>query len=148
MIHLEDITADNWRIPLAVSKEQEGYVSNPMKLLARAYAFRDFGSYACYICDDDEAVGMALYHDTLEQDAYDLSQLFIDEQFQGKGYGKEATKLLIDRMKAEGRYDRVILCYIDGNDVARAMYESLGFKHTGVVDEDEIVMELLLSDWE
>jgi len=31
MIHLEDITEVNWRIPLSVSKEQEEYVSNPMK---------------------------------------------------------------------------------------------------------------------
>lgn len=145
MIHLEDITEVNWRIPLSVSKEQEEYVSNPMKMLARAYAYRNQGSYACLIYWDDEPVGMALYHDCPDMEAYDLSQIFIDEHFQGKGYGKEATKLLIERMRAEKKYNKIVLCYIEGNDVAKLMYEGLGFRHTGEADEDEIVMELSLE---
>ena len=32
------------------------------------------------------------------------------------------------------------LCYIDGNDAARCMYEKLGFKLIGEADEDEIIM--------
>ena len=94
MIYLEDINEQNWRIPLAVSKEQEKYISNPMKILARAYAFRNNGSYACMIYAEDEPVGMALYYGCPEMDAYDLSQIFIDERFQGKGYGKEVTYAL------------------------------------------------------
>lgn len=144
MIYLEDINEQNWRIPLAVSKKQEKYISNPMKILARAYAFRNNGSYACMIYAEDEPVGMALYYGCPEMDAYDLSQIFIDERFQGKGYGKEATILLIDRMRAEKKYDKVVLCYIEGNEVAKSMYESIGFRHTGEVDEDEVVMELYL----
>lgn len=145
MIHLEDITEVNWRISLSVSKEQEAFVSNPMKLLARAYAFRNLGSYACIICNDDEPIGMALYHECPELNAYDLSQLFIDERYQGKGYGKEAAKLLIEQMRAKRKYDKIVLCYIEGNDAARLMYESIGFRHTGEADEDEIMMELYLA---
>lgn len=145
MIQLEDISEANWRIPLSVSKQQEKYVSNPMKLLARAYAYRNQGSFACLICNDEEPVGMALYYECPEQKAYDLSQIFIDERFQGRGYGKEATKLLLERMRAEKKYNRVILCYIEGNETAKSMYESLGFKHTGEADEDEIIMELYLE---
>lgn len=143
MIHLEEITEVNWRIPLAVSKEQEQYVSNPMKMLARAYAYRNQGSFACVIYNDDEPVGMALYHDCPDLEAYDLSQIFIDERFQKKGYGKQATQLLIERMKAEKKFNKIVLCYIEGNDVAKKMYENLGFYLTGEADEDEIVMELL-----
>lgn len=142
MVHLEDITDGNWRVPLAVSKQQEKYVSNSMKLLARAYAYRNLGSYACIIYNDDVPVGMALYHDCVEFEAYDLSQIFIDERFQGKGYGKEATRLLIERMKVEKKFDKIILCYIEGNDAAKSMYEGFGFEHTGEADEDEIVMAL------
>ena len=144
MIHFEDISEVNWRIPLTVSKQQEKYVSNPMKLLARAYAYRNQGSFACLIYNDEEPVGMALYHDCPELDAYDFSQIFIDERFQGKGYGKEATKMLIEHMRAEKKYNKIVLCYIEGNEIAKSMYESLGFRHTGDVDEDEIIMELYL----
>lgn len=140
MIHLEDVTPDNWREELKVSKEQERYVSDDMKILARAYAFRNQRSYACIICNDDEPVGMALYYDCDELQAYDFSQLFIDERYQGRGFGKEAAKLILDRMKRDGKYSEVVLCYIEGNEAAKEMYEKLGFYHTGEADEDEIVM--------
>ena len=140
MIHLEDVTPDNWREELKVSKEQDRYVSDDMKLLARAYAFRNQRSYACIICNDDEPVGMALYYDCDELQAYDFSQLFIDERYQGRGFGKEAAKLILDRMKRDGKYSEVVLCYIEGNEAAKEMYEKLGFYHTGEADEDEIVM--------
>lgn len=145
MIRLENISEVNWRIPLTVTKQQEKFVSNPMKLLARAYAYREKGSFACLIYHDDEPIGMALYYDCPELAAYDFSQIFIDEHFQGKGYGKEATKMLIERMRKEKKYNRIVLCYIEGNVIAKSMYESLGFKHTGESDEDEIIMELYLE---
>ena len=145
MIHFEDFTEVNWRIPLTVSKQQEAFVSNPMKLLARAYAFRNLGSYACFIYNDDEPVGMALYHDCPELNAYYFSQLFIDERYQGKGYGKKAAQMLIERMRMEHRFNKVVLCYIEGNDVARLMYENIGFTHTGEADGNEIMMELSLG---
>ncbi len=144
MIHLEDVTEFNWREELSVAEEQKKYVSEPMRLLARAYAFRNKGSCAYVIYNDEEPVGMALYHDCPELDAYDFSQLFIDARYQGNGYGRTAARLILERMKQEGKYDKVILCYIEGNDAARTLYESLGFQHTGEADEDEIIMEMKL----
>lgn len=145
MIHLEAITEENWRENLSVAESQKGYVSDPMRLLARAYAYRDKRSCACMIYDDDKPVGMALYYDCPECQAYDLSQLFIDEKYQGKGYGREAAKQLLNRMQNDKKYDKVVLCYIEGNNQARSLYESLGFVHTGEADGDEIVMMKQLS---
>ncbi len=146
MLHLEDITEDNWRLGLSVSDEQKDYVSSPMKLLARAYAYRNSGSFACVIYNGCEPVGMALYYDCPELDAYIFSQLFIDKRYQGRGYGKAAARLILDRMKSEGKFGKAVLCYTKGNDVAKALYESLGFYHTGKSDGDEIIMELPLFD--
>lgn len=144
MIHLEDVTEYNWREELSVAEEQKKYVSDSMRLLARAYAFRNKGSCAYVIYNDEEPVGMALYHDCPELEAYDFSQLFIDARYQGNGYGRTAASLILEQMKQEGKYDKVILCYIEGNDAARTLYESLGFQHTGEADEDEIIMEMKL----
>ncbi len=144
MIHLESITENNWREELSVSDEQKHFVSDAMRLLARAYAYRDKGSYACVIYNDEIPVGMALYYDCPEMQAYDFSQLFIDQRYQGNGYGKEAAKLIIEKMQAERKFEKICLCYIDGNMAARMLYESLGFYHTGDVDEDEILMELAI----
>ncbi|MBQ3796726.1 MAG: GNAT family N-acetyltransferase [Butyrivibrio sp.] len=48
-----------------------------------------------------------------------FSQFFIDEKYQGKGYGFTAAKLVLEHMKKAGRFDKVVLCYIDGNDAAK-----------------------------
>lgn len=84
MIHLENIGESNWRLPLHVAKGQERYVSDSMRLLARAYAYRNANSRAFLVCADDIPVGMGLYYDDEPLGAYDFSQLFIDERYQGK----------------------------------------------------------------
>ena len=117
MIHLVDIDPGNWRLGLKVAESQKHYVSDSCAMLARAYAYREQRSRAFVIYDNETPVGMGMYHDCPDLDAFDLSQLFIDERYQGKGYGKAATKNL---------------------------YESFGFVEIDR-DEDEIIMELTLS---
>ena len=144
MIRLEPITPDNWRPDLHVREDQRCFVSDCSRILARAYAYREHRSRAFLICRDDTPVGMALYHDIEEWQAYDFSQLFIDQRYQGCGCGEEASRLILQAMREDGRYDRVVLCYIEGNTAARRLYEKLGFTHTGERDDDEIIMELRL----
>ena len=143
MIHLAEINAGNWRIPLSVSKEQELYVANSTTILARAYAYRESRSAAFFIYDDEIPVGMCLYHDEKSLNAYVFSELFIDEKFQKRGYGKAATKIVLERMKNDGKYNKVILCYIEENVAAKKLYDNFGFVETDR-DENEIVMELVL----
>ena len=121
----------------------KNHVADSATLLARAYAYRDYRSRAFVIYDDETPVGMGLYYDLPEMECYDLSQLFIDERYQGRGYGKAATQLVLDSMKQDGKYGKVALCYVEGNDVAKHMYEKFGFVETER-DGDEIVMERTL----
>ena len=144
MIRLETVNPDNWRLRLKVSDAQKRFVADSATMLARAYAYRESRSKAYVIYNDTLPVGMALYYDCAELNAYDLSQLFIDERYQGNGFGMEATKQILDKMKSDSKYDKVILCYIDGNEAAKNMYEKLGFTLTGDRDEDEIIMEKAL----
>ena len=144
MIRLETVNPDNWRLRLKVSDAQKSFVADSATMLARAYAYRESRSKAYVIYNDTLPVGIALYYDCAELNAYDLSQLFIDERYQGNGFGIEATKQILDKMKSDSKYDKVILCYIDGNEAAKNMYEKLGFTLTGDRDEDEIIMEKAL----
>ena len=144
MIHLVDIDPGNWRLELRVAVSQKNYVSDSYAMLARAYAYREQRSRAFVIYDNETPVGMGMYHDCPDLDAFDLSQIFIDERYQGKGYGKAATKLVLDAMKQDGKYCKAILCYIEGNAAAKNLYESFGFVEIDR-DEDEIIMELTLS---
>lgn len=143
MIHLVDIDPGNWRLGLKVAESQKHYASDSYAMLARAYAYREQRSRAFVIYDDETPVGMGMYHDCPDLDAYDLSQIFIDERHQGQGYGKATTKLVLDEMKKDGKFKKVVLCYIEGNDAAKKLYESLGFVEIDR-DEDEIIMEMNL----
>ena len=143
MIHLVDIDPGNWRLGLTVSESQKNFVTDSYAMLARAYAYRQQRSRAYIIYNDETPIGMGMYHDCPELNAYDLSQLFIDERYQGKGYGKVATNLVLDAMRLDGKYSKVVLCYIEGNDAAKKLYESFGFVEIDR-DEDEIIMELML----
>ena len=144
MIHLVDIDPGNWRLGLRVADSQKNYVSDSYAMLARAYAYREQQSRAFVIYDNETPVGMGMYHDCPDLDAFDLSQIFIDERYQRKGYGKAATKQVLDAMKQDGKYSKAILCYIEGNNAAKDLYESFGFVEIDS-DEDEIIMELTLS---
>lgn len=143
MIHLVDIDPGNWRLGLTVSESQKNYVSDSYAILARAYAYREQRSKAFVIYNDETPVGMGLYYDLTELDCFDLSQLFIDERYQGRGYGKAATQLILDAMKQDGKYNKVDLCYIEGNDAAKNLYEQFGFVEIDR-DENEIILELKL----
>lgn len=144
MIRLEEVNPDNWRLGLKVSEAQKHFVAYDMLLLARAYAYRESRSNAYIIYNDDIPVGMALYYDCDELNAYDFSQIFIDERYQRRGFGIEASRQILEIMKSDGKYDKVDLCYIDGNEAAEKMYKKLGFYHTGDCYGDEIVMEKML----
>ena len=143
MIHLVYIDPGNWRLGLKVAESQKHYVSDSYGMLARAFAYRQQRSRAFVIYDDETPVGMGLYYDLPDLECYDLSQIFIDERYQGKGYGKAATKAVLEAMKQDGKYSKVDLCYIEGNDAAMKLYESFGFVEIDR-DEDEIIMEMNL----
>ena len=143
MIHLVDIDPGNWRLNLKVAESQKHYVSDSYAMLARAYAYREQRSRAFVIYNGEIPVGMGMYHDCPDLDAFDLSQIFIDERYQGKGYGKATIKLVLNEMKKDGKYRKVVLCYIEGNDAAKKLYEGFGFIEIDR-DEDEIIMEMNL----
>lgn len=46
-------------------------------------------------------------------------------------------------MKQDGKYNKVDLCYIEGNDAAKNLYEQFGFVEIDR-DENEIILELKL----
>ena len=144
MIRLGPIGPDNWREPLEVREDQKRFVSEPNRILARAYAFRDQRSQARLILDDDTPVGLLMWYDWPEAGQYVFSQLLIDKRCQRRGFGIAAARLALDEMRADGRYPKVCLCYVEGNESARNLYEKLGFTHTGEADGNEIIMELTL----
>ena len=142
MIQLKTINPDNWRLGLKVRSDQKQFVSDADRILARAFAYRNQRSRAFVIYDDETPIGMALFYDI--EDAYNFSQFFIDERYQRKGFGYQAANLILRKMEQDGKYNKVILCYVEGDEAAKQLYLKLGFHHTGDDDGGEIGMEKML----
>lgn len=137
----EPVNPKNWRTDVRMTESQRHYAADKVTLPARAYAYRDENSRAYFLYKGKTAVGLGLYCDCPELDAYEFRQFCIDQRYQERGLGLAGAKLLLEEMRREGKYQNVILCCIQGNAVARGSYEKLGFAHTGQQDGDEIVTE-------
>ncbi len=148
MISLKAINEENFveAFNLKLAKGQDKYVSHPIRSLAQAYVYRNqcqpFGIYA-----DNKMVGyvMVIYdHDIPE---YDIWHMMIDEAQQGKGYGRAALGRVIEyvRTKPFGDSCRIALTCNKNNSIAKRLYESMGFSATGVEDEDEVELVMILE---
>ena len=140
MIHLVDIDYEKGDDSLEVAEDQRGFVCSSLVMLARAWLHRHLRPRVFNVYDGDTAVGMGMYLDDPEKDAYDFCQLFIDRRYQGRGYGKAAVALVLEAMKTEGKYRKVSMCYVEGNDASRRLFEQFGFVDVSH-PWDEIFME-------
>ena len=146
-VTLKCITEDNFleAFRLKLRKDQEEFVSHPIRSLAQAYVYRNqcqpFGIY-----QDEEMVGYVMVIYDYDVPEYDIWHMMIDETRQGKGYGKEALKRVLEYIETKpfGESNRVVLTCNQQNDPGLRLYRSLGFKETGNVDEDEIELVKLL----
>ena len=144
---LKCITEDNFldAFHLKLRKDQEEFVSHPIRSLAQAYVYRNqcqpFGIY-----QDEEMVGYVMVIYDYDVPEYDIWHMMIDGARQGRGYGKEALKRVLEYIgtKPFGESNRVVLTCNQQNIPGLRLYRSLGFQETGNVDEDEIEMVKIL----
>ena len=148
MTELRPITEENFidAFNLKLAPGQEKFVSHPIRSLAQAYVYRDqcqpFGIYAC-----GKMVGYVMVIYDYDVPEYDIWHMMIDGSEQGKGYGSDALDRVIEyiRTKPFGDSDRVALTCNKNNPAAKKLYERKGFSATGVEDEDEIEMVLMIG---
>ena len=129
MVHLDELNKYNvWDvIELTVKKEQESFIAGNEWSLVHAYVGNktEGAVYPFGIFDDDKAVGFLMiaydYGEVcndpdapeISQKNYFLWRLMIDEEEQGKGYGKKAVELALEFVKTfpHGKADYCWLCY-------------------------------------
>lgn len=139
MIRLTDIHEGNFFAAraLSVAPEQRGFLDTAEGILARGYLYRHENARVWAIEADGAVVGLALVKDMDEAPAcYDLQQFMIDKRFQKRGFGAQALRLILDRLRAEGKYGCVEVCVHQNDEPALRLYEGSGFADTGYVDPD------------
>ena len=130
MIKLNEVTEENWFevANLSVKDNQKNYVAPVIGILARGYVYRDCNVRIYVIQNDETVIGVSLVREfTDEPLGYDLQQFMIDQRYQGKGYGTEALRLILDELRQEGHYDHVEVCVKKVDIAAIHLYKKKWF---------------------
>lgn len=102
--------------------------------LAASYAY-GFTSKAIY--DGEELVGFASHGLDKKSSRYEMVSIIIGYQYQGRGYGVAVLQLGIDEMIQMYQCQEIYLSVIHDNERAIRVYEKLGFKPTGKVEQGQ-----------
>ncbi|MGE7604448.1 GNAT family N-acetyltransferase [Peribacillus sp. NPDC097675] len=131
-VKIVELHADNWYdcCELEVSTEQEGYIEPNAISIAQSKFEHTLKPYAIYF--EDKVVGFLMYNSIPEElDGYWVYRIMVDKEFQGKGIGKEATKLMITEMAKLPNAKKIVVGYHPGNLQAHNLYSNLGFIDNG-----------------
>ena len=147
-IELLELTEDNILqcLGLKVSSDQMQYIaSNENSLKAAIENEKVARPFAIY--GDGEMVGFTMFAFDEEyedpNDRFWLWRFMIDEHLQGNGYGTAALQVVIQYFREYGA-NHIRVSTKETNTTALSMYRKAGFRDTGEINEEEIVLELHL----
>lgn len=159
MVTLQKVNQKNvWDIlKLEVSDAQRNFVATNTESIVEAYTAITAGGQAFPfgIYEDDTPVGFVMigYSDDDWEDApaiahenYSIWRLMIDQEYQGRGYGRAAMALALDFVRSFpcGQAEYCYLSYEPANTIAAKLYHQFGFKENGEMDGEEIISVLKL----
>jgi diamine N-acetyltransferase len=150
-VTLREITAETVRAicALAVAENQKGFVAPNAVSLAQAL-FAPEAWYRAIYLGDEPAGFVMLYDESLRASPPEAPQVgvwrfMIDRRFQGRGIGRSALQQVIEHVRRAGRFRTLELSYVPGPGCPEPFYLGLGFRHTGRMDDDEVVLEFPLA---
>ena len=145
-VSLRQITPENFDecINLKVADGQENFVAPNVKSIAQSKIYPTMNISAVY--DDDEMVGFVMFGFDPDDERYYLVRLMVDEKHQGKGYGKAATREVINQLKNVEDCRELYLSFVPENAGAERLYKSVGFERTGEISQGEIVMRFVIEN--
>ncbi|KON87737.1 GCN5 family acetyltransferase [Sporosarcina globispora] len=145
-IQLEPVTRDNWEeaIKLKVKESQRDFVPSSAVSLAKVYIKPD-GDEVEYIpfsiYDNDKMVGFIMYaYEPGTVNMYWINGFFIDEKYQGMGYGRAALAEMISWIKTKfSKCEEIRLTVHKDNHYARNLYKNFSFSPSGEIWGEEEV---------
>jgi diamine N-acetyltransferase len=150
-VTLREITAETVRdvTKLSVADDQQGFVASNAVSLAQAL-FADCAWYRAIYHGEELAGFVMLADDTLrkmpvEKPEVGIWRLMVDRRFQGRGIGRAAMLQVIEHVRSKGVFEYLDVSYVPGPGCPERFYLDLGFLHTGIEDDGEIVLRLPLK---
>jgi diamine N-acetyltransferase len=89
-------------------------------------------------------VGFVMLDDNEQEEDYFLWRFMIAEPYQGRGYGREALRRLVEYVKTRPGAKELSVSCGQGEGSPEGFYLKLGFVHTGQMEGDEVVLRLPL----
>lgn len=153
MPEIRPVTKENWKelIRLKVRDDQTHFVASNLYSIAESqFGDEEEGHWNLFpygIYEGDTPVGFLMYgcnFDHPKQQAF-IQRLMVDENYQGKGYGRFGMEKMLELFRAHDRIREIGISYEPENEAARKLYASLGFQETGEISYGEVVAVLRLK---
>ena len=141
-VTLREITRETLKevLKLKVAPGQEQFVSNNAVSIAQAH-FHPGTAWFRAIYAGDMPVGFVMLEVEPSKPPY-LWRFMIDGRQQHKGYGSRALELVLEHVRARPGARVLTLSCVPAEGGPGPFYERFGFRYTGEMEEDELVMSL------
>jgi ribosomal-protein-alanine N-acetyltransferase len=132
-------------------------IQNEIDFIDRAGTSEHDLVLAIVLKENDHLIGFTGFHEIDFRNRHCLFGIGIgDVEFQSKGHGTEATRLLVDHAFATMNLNRIQLLVYEYNERAIRVYDRIGFTKEGVLRQenyregrywDTWVMSILRDEW-
>ena len=148
-VHLRPVTDENRAAveAVVVTPEQSDYVTDVAQSLVEAAETPDAKPAYWAVYDGDTVVGFVMISDgiTVENPLYlgpyYLWRLLVDHRHQGQGYGAAAVQMVVDHLRRDRPEAKELLTSVGQGPLSPiGFYLGLGFRPTGQIHEDEVVL--------
>lgn len=150
MIEFVPINEHNFKdvINLEIAESQSRFVAPNVRSLAECYLYRNNNDVFPYaIQDGEKVVGFLLLDTDEDEKEIMIWRMMIGKHYQGKGYGRETIKKVVQISKEQNKYTILIADYVKGNEVMGELLRSEGFKdHSFNKEDNEYVLHYELKD--
>ena len=154
MLEVRPVTKENWKelVALKVRDDQKHFVASNLYSIAESQFGEDipgeghWDMHAYGIYAENVPVGFLMISYNLANERFQgfIYRLMVDENFQGKGYGKFGINWILDHYRANDLVKAVAISYEPENEPARKLYASFGFVETGEMVDEEVLALLNL----
>jgi diamine N-acetyltransferase len=147
IVSLREITEETvisiCKLSDTLSAQQKKMVAPNAQSIAQAH----YSKYAWFraIYDGETPVGFIMLYDNPEEPKYFLWRLMIAGPCLGLGYGEKAIQLLIEYVRMRPGAKELLVSCEEGEGSPKGFYAKFGFKRTGKMQGEEVVLRLPLE---
>ena len=146
VVSLREVTSETVRTICRLSDTLKPPQNHLVAPNAVSIAEAHFEPHAWFraIYADETPVGFIMLYDAPEEPIYFLWRLMVAAPHQGKGIGRQAVEMLIERVRTRPGATELLVSCIEGEGSPEGFYHRLGFRRNGKMYDNEVGLALAL----